>query len=312
MKVVHQASEVPLALGLAHAAIGFFDGVHLGHQRVLAQMLGQCREQGGQPLVVTFDQHPATVVAPERTPKLIYPLAKKLALLADAQVAATLLYHFDRTFSEQAAEDFVRGLASAIPGLRSISVGANFTFGHQRRGNVQLLRALGPSLKLEVHAVAACLQAQAPVSSTRIRESIRSGDFTGASQMLGRPYALVGRVTRGDQLGRQMGFPTANLDLTGLILPPNGVYAVSALVEGRSYPGVLNIGFRPTLRKRHPELHIEAHLLEFQGDLYETTLEVIPRHRLREERQFQSLAEPKAQIGRDVAAARELLKPRAA
>ena len=202
--------------------------------------------------------------------------------------------------SEQTGEAFIRGLVKDLGPLESICVGANFGFGHKRGGNVALLRRLGDELKFTVHGLADVSLDGKAVSSTRIREGIQGGRLDEVSQMLGRTYSLVGPVVRGDGLGRELGFPTANLEVRGLALPPRGVYAVHAEVAGKTWRAVLNIGFRPTLQNPKPQLQVEAHLLDFQGDLYGQELELKFVDQLRQEQQFASLAELRAQIARDI------------
>ena len=242
-------------------AIGFFDGVHLGHQQIIRQTIADARQHEAVALVITFDCHPNTVVAPNRVPPLIYSLPQKLRAIESLGGDALLLIHFDKPFSEQTGEAFIRGLARDLGHIQSLCVGSSFTFGHKRSGNVALLRTLGAELKFAVHGLAAVSLDGKAVSSTRIREAIRAGELDAASQMLGRAYSLAGRVVRGDQLGRQLGFPTANLDVTGLMLPPNGVYAVHASVARKSFRAVLNIGHRPTVGQPAPQLRVEVHLL---------------------------------------------------
>jgi riboflavin kinase/FMN adenylyltransferase len=177
-------------------------------------------------------------------------------------------------------------------------------FGHRRSGNVALLKTLGAELGFQVHGHAAVSLDGQVVSSTRIREAIRAGEVDAAGQMLGRPYALGGTVVAGDRIGQQLGFPTANLDATNLVLPPNGVYAGVATVNQRDFRAALNIGFRPTVATGRPELRVEAHLLDFAGDLYGRELEVEIATKLRDERRFASLTELREQIARDLAAVR--------
>src|SRR5207248_2553558 len=178
--------------------------------------------------------------------------------------------HFDKAFSEQSGEAFIRGLARDLgpSTINSLSVGANFVFGLKRGGNVELLKQLGVELQFTVHGLAAVSLDGKAVSSTRIREAIAAGDLDLASQMLGRSYSLAGTVIRGDQLGHKLGFPTANIEVEGLVLPPPGVYAAHAQAAGESYRSAVNIGTRPTLNDPAPRIHVEAHLLDFKGDLY--------------------------------------------
>jgi riboflavin kinase/FMN adenylyltransferase len=198
---------------------------------------------------------------------------------------------------------FIRNLARDLGRVQSLCVGGAFVFGHKRGGNVELLKSLGAELKFAVHGMAAVSLDGRIVSSTRIRDAIRAGELDAASQMLGRSYALTGKVVRGDGLGRQLGIPTANLDVAGLALPPNGVYAVHALSGGAIHRAVLNIGLRPTLNNPEPQLRVEAHLLDFSGDLYEREVQLTFVAKLREEQKFPSLDALKQQISRDIEAA---------
>lgn len=304
MKLIHTASELGATRRSLCLALGVFDGVHLGHQQILRQTLAQARQREGLALVLTFDCHPNTVVAPDHVPPLIYSLSQKLRVIDSLGTDVLLLIHFDRAFSDQTGEEFIRGLARDFGTINSICVGADFVFGHRRSGNVGLLDRLGAELHFAVHGLPAVSLDGQIVSSTRIRETIRAGDLDTAARMLGRTYALSGRVVAGDRLGRQLGFPTANLDVTGLVLPPNGVYTGRATIGKSSHRAVLNIGFRPTIAATAPRHQVEAHLLDFDGDLYSQELEIELGDRLRDERKFASTAELKAQIIRDIAQAR--------
>jgi riboflavin kinase/FMN adenylyltransferase len=229
-------------------------------------------------------------------------------VLESLGVEVTRLIAFDRAFSRITAEAFVHQLVRDFAPLHSLSVGADFTFGHRRGGNLEGLVRMGCASGFEVHGLEPVTLGGEPVSSTRIREAIRAGDLSGATAMLGRPYSLVGPVVRGDQMGRRMGVPTANLAVAGMALPPDGVYAVEVRLDGGLLrPGVLNIGERPTLRAPLPTRRFEVHLIDFEGDLYERELEVVFRRRLRDEKRFESMAALEVQIRRDIEAAGELL-----
>jgi riboflavin kinase / FMN adenylyltransferase len=304
MKLIHTAMELKPGDRKVCLAIGFFDGVHLGHQQIIRQTIADAQQHEAVALVITFDRHPNTVVAPQRVPPLIYSLSQKVRVVNSLGVDALLLIHFDEPFSRQSGEAFIRGLARDLGQVHSLCVGATFTFGHKRGGNVALLKSLGAELRFTVHGLAAVSLDGQTVSSTRIREAILAGDLDLASQMLGRAYSLAGPVVRGDGLGRQIGFPTANIDVAGLALPPRGVYAAHATVRGRTHRAVINIGFRPTVRSAAPELRVEAHLLDFTGVLYGDELEVTFVERLRDEIQFASLPELRDQIARDIQQAR--------
>ena len=303
MKIIHAANELKPKGRKVCLAIGFFDGVHLGHQQIIRQTIADARQHEAIALVVTFDRHPNTVVAPDRVPALIYALSQKIRVIGSLAADALLLIHFDRPFSEQPGEAFVRALARDLGQIQSLCVGSNFTFGHKRTGHVALLKKLGDELHFTVHGMSAVSLDGKIVSSTRIRESIRAGNLDAASQMLGRAYSLAGPVMRGDQLGHELGFPTANLDVTGLVLPPEGVYTAQARVAGQAHRAVVNIGRRPTVKAPTAQVRVEAHLLDFKGDLYGQEMEITFTDKLRDEKKFPSLAALKEQIARDIAEA---------
>jgi riboflavin kinase/FMN adenylyltransferase len=304
MKLIQAANELGNGSRRVCLAIGVFDGVHLGHQQIIRPTVADARQHDALALVVTFNQHPNAVVAPDRVPPKIYSRSQKLRALAALGVNAVLEIPFDRQFSEKSGDLFVRELARELGDIRSVCVGADFVFGHRRSGDVALLKKLGAELHFQVLGLAAVALDGQVVSSTRIREMIRAGDYAVASQMLGRPYAICGRVVAGDQIGRQLGFPTANLELPGLILPPNGVYSAVAKVKEEIYRVALNVGWRPTVASASPQLRVEAHLLGFSGQLYGRELELELGTRIRDEMRFASPAELRVQIERDVAAVR--------
>jgi riboflavin kinase/FMN adenylyltransferase len=304
MNVVSNPSDLRVPSGKVCVAIGVFDGVHLGHQQVIRQTISDAREYEATPVIITFDRHPSAVVAPARTPPLIYRLPRKLEVIASLGVDTTWLIHFDEAFSEIPAEVFVRNLVRDFGRVCSISVGANFTFGYKRSGDVSLLKRMGEEQGFRVHGLAAVALDGVRVSSTRIREAILAGALDSANQMLGRPYDLSGEVVRGDQVGRKLGFPTANIAVDGLVVPPKGVYAVHVTVGQKKNRGVLNIGVRPTLSHGVSQLRVEAHLLDFSEDIYGQVIQVTFAKRLREEQKFSSLDALREQIATDVASAR--------
>ena len=304
VKIIRAANELGNGSRKVCVAIGVFDGVHLGHQQILRQTVADARGHDALALVVTFDKHPSAIVAPDRVPPQIFSRSQKMRAIESLGADALLEIPFDKTFSEKSGEVFVRELAHDLGKIHSICVGADFVFGHKRSGNVELLKKMGAELNFQVHGLAAVALDGQVVSSTRIREMIRAGNFDAASQMLGRPYAIFGRIVEGDRLGRQIGFPTANLEAANLALPPNGVYAASTKWNGQFYRVALNIGTRPTVAAALPQLRVEAHLLDFSGDLYGAELEVEIGSKVRAERRFGSAAALREQIGKDVAAVR--------
>jgi len=303
VNVIESAAQLTPEGRKVCVAIGVFDGVHLGHQQVIRQTLADAEQHEALSVVVTFDKHPNAIVAPGRVPPLIYSLPQKLRAIATLGVEATWLIPFNEAFSRQTGEDFVRAMARDFGHLCSICVGSDFTFGHKRSGDVALLKSLGAELRFAVHGIAAVSLDGRPVSSTRIREKIRAGRLDAASQMLGRGYSLAGTVVKGQQLGRKLGFPTANLDVTGLVLPPNGVYATHVRTGGKHFRAVLNIGLRPTVSQEAASPRVEAHILDFQGDFYGQDLEITFACKLRDEQRFASADALKAQIARDIAEA---------
>ena len=306
MKIIHAPADLSPGGTKTCLAIGVFDGVHLGHQQVIRQAVSDASQQEALSVVVTFDRHPNSVVAPDRVPPLIYSLPQRIRAIERLGANAALVLHFDRELSLKTGDEFIRELTRGFGRLHSVCVGSTFHFGRGRSGNVTLLHELGKELNFTVHGLSAVSLDNDVVSSTRIREAIRSGNLDFAGQMLGREYSLAGRVIQGDGLGRKLGIPTANIDVSGLVTPPTGVYAVHASIRGRSCRGVLNIGYRPTIRKPAPELRVEAHLLDFDGDLYEQELELTFVRNLRPEKKFASLAELQKAIADDIAGAREL------
>jgi riboflavin kinase / FMN adenylyltransferase len=300
MKLIHAGNKLAAGGRKVCLAIGVFDGVHLGHQQIIRQTINDAHQQNAIAVVLTFNCHPNTIVAPEKIPPLIYSLPQKLRAIESLGADAVWLIEFDKKFSEQTGEEFIRSLTRELVKIHSVCVGADFVFGHKRSGNVALLKKLGAELNFTVHGLAAVSLDGQVVSSTRIRETIRTGDFDAASQMLGRPYAVSGRVIEGDRLGRQLGFPTANLDAANLILPPNGVYSGCTKFKGHLYRVALNIGVRPTVASARPLLRVEAHLLDFDGNLYDEDLEVEIGKKLRDEKKFASPVELREQIARDI------------
>ncbi|HEY1717718.1 MAG TPA: bifunctional riboflavin kinase/FAD synthetase [Verrucomicrobiae bacterium] len=307
MKIIHAANELKAEGKKVCLAIGFFDGVHLGHQQIIRQTISDARQHDAISVVLTFDRHPNSIVAPERVPPLIYSLPQKLRAIESLGADALLLVQFDKKFSVQTGEEFIRNLTRDFGKVHSICVGADFVFGHKRSGDVALLKKLGIEIGFQVHGLAAVSLDGEVVSSTRIRETIRAGNFDAASQMLGRTYAISGCVVEGDRLGHKLGFPTANIDATDLILPPNGVYSGCTKLKEQFYRVALNIGLRPTVASAKPQLRVEAHLLDFDGKLYGEELEIEIGEKLRDERKFNSPDELRGQIRKDVLAVRKLV-----
>ncbi|MGN6386617.1 MAG: bifunctional riboflavin kinase/FAD synthetase [Verrucomicrobiota bacterium] len=305
MQIFREVEEFKSAGHSVCLAIGMFDGAHLGHQEVLRQTVSDAKNSGGNSIALTFDRHPTSVIAPTRSPKLIYSLNQKLREIEKLGIDAVRLLSFTPEFSRIPAEQFVRSLVSDFGKVTSISVGREFTFGHKRSGNFELLQRLGKELGFQTHGVPAFRLGGKVVSSTRIREAIGAGDFKVASEMLGRVYSTSGKVIQGDQLGRKLGYPTANIECAELMTPPHGVYAVKVLAGSVLGNGVVNIGVRPTIANPHPQLRMEVHLLDYSGDLYGQELELAFLGVIRPERKFSGLEELQHQIAKDIESARK-------
>jgi len=306
MKIISSASELAAPNGHVCFAIGMFDGVHLGHQQVIRQAVTDAHQYEATSLCITFDRHPASIIAPESAPGLIQSLPQRLRAVETLGVDATLLLKFDETMSRIRAQDFVHNLYRDLGKIKSLCVGAKFAFGHNREGNVDLLKQLGQELGFNVHGLAKVALNGKTISSSSIRQAIKTGDFDVATQMLGREHALAGKVIRGDGRGRELGFPTANIGIKGLCIPPNGVYAAHVRVNEQTLRAAVNIGFRPTIRDSKPTLHVESHILNFEGDIYDEDLEITFVEKIREEEKFESLEELKEQISADIRKAQTL------
>jgi riboflavin kinase/FMN adenylyltransferase len=309
MKILQHQSDLKAERRLRCLAMGVFDGVHRGHQEIIRRAVAGAADAKGEAWVLTFDTHPARILQPGSAPPLLNSLSQRLGLLERLGVAGCLLIHFTRPFADQEPESFLNALHQSAPGLRRIFVGRNWRFGKAERGDVALLTRWAEARGVGVEAVDPVQWGSQAISSTRIRSEIAKGNLQNAATMLGRPFSVIGEVVPGDAAGRQFGVPTANISPENEIQPPRGVYAVYARQGGQALlEGVANLGFRPTRDLREqPPLRLELHLLDFQGSLYGTTIEVFFVSRLRDERRFASTTELANQIRGDIESARQIL-----
>jgi riboflavin kinase/FMN adenylyltransferase len=303
LRSIDGLAEIP---GPVVIAAGVFDGMHLGHRMVLETAQRESQKLAATAVALTFDPHPATVLRPDSVPGLLTPTPFKLRLMERMGFTHALVLTFDKEFAALLAEDFVERLCAAANPLAGICIGEGWTFGNQRRGNIDLLRQLGREKNFFTSEVPPVRIDGMVISSTMIRLALSEGRLADAAQLLGRDHTIAGSVLHGAGLGRQIGFPTANLATDHLQLPPDGVYAVEVLVEGKTHPGVANLGIRPTVDKTRTRL-LEIHLFDFEGDLYDREVEVRLKHFLRPEQRFDSIDLLKNQIARDAEAAREFL-----
>jgi len=287
-------------------ALGNFDGFHAGHQAVVGRAIDWAQAEARPAIVATFDPHPVRHFRPDTPPFRLTSLDQRQRLFAGAGADAMLVFQFDAALAATSAEDFVARLLVERFGAAGVVTGEDFTFGRGRSGNVAALEALGAPLGLRGVAVAPVGADGAIVSSSRIRDCLRAGDPHEAARLMGRPFAVEGVVQHGDKNGRQLGYPTANLDMGSYLRPAYGVYAVTGrLADGRLLHGAANLGVRPQFDP--PKELLEPHFLDFSGDLYGQTIEVALHHFIRPEARFDSLAALSAAIAADCAKARELL-----
>lgn len=280
--------------------MGVFDGVHLGHQSVIAQVLKDARQMGALPLVITFDRHPISVLNPAKAPQMIYPLEAKLSLLEQLGIEKVMLIPFNEKIASLSAPDFFKIISTNLFPLLSISMGTGFVFARNRTGNIKKLREMAVETRTIVQEVPSVCIHEEKISSSQIRIEISRGNFEKASQMLGRPYSIISNIVVGDQIGRTIGYPTANLSVLDRAIPPTGVYAVTVLIGERQFQGCLNIGLRPTLGCSDPKPRVEVCILGFNEDIYGKTIEVIPLKRLRDEKKYSSLDALRLQIAQDI------------
>lgn len=307
MVVLRSIPELVQIPGPVALAIGVFDGVHLGHRAVINRACRDAEAAGGTAVVVSFDPHPVRVLRPEHAPRLLTSTMHKTRLIRELGVRHLLLIPFDAAFGATPPEQFIRQLADAARPLKEICVGHQWSFGKERAGNLKLLGVLGNELGFDAIGVdAVCIDGEI-VSSTLIRGAVQTGDLEKAARFLGRDYSILGTVVRGAQIGRKLGFPTANLSAHNEQFPPNGVYAVDAILQGERLKGVVNIGVRPTVTNARGERLLELHLFEFERDIYGQDIEVFFRGFIRPEQKFANLDELKAQIARDAEQARNIL-----
>jgi riboflavin kinase/FMN adenylyltransferase len=286
-------------------ALGNFDGVHRGHRKILDRLKRVATERGATSVVMTFDPHPPRVVRPDKAPPLLMTKEQKLEALGAAGVHGAAIVRFTPELSQWDPETFVRIVLVDWLRVGEVWVGANFLFGHDRAGNFSMLRVLGNRYGFKAEKIDPVRYKDFVVSSTRIRRLISEGRVDEAGALLGHQYYVDGTVMRGDARGRTIGFPTANLCTQNELLPPHGVYATTATIDGVVHPSVTNIGVRPTVDNSGREV-VETHIFGFERDLYGMTLRVGFVQRLRDERAFESLDLLKAQIAADCTRARVL------
>jgi riboflavin kinase/FMN adenylyltransferase len=287
----------------AHPAaltIGNFDGVHLGHRAMIERVARVARQRGLRACVMTFEPHPRELFAPDQAPTRLTSLREKLELLADLGVDQALVCRFDYDFARVTAQEFVERIVVRALGARYVLVGDDFRFGARRAGDFDLLASEGRERGFEVERMHSVEVDGVRVSSTEVRGRLAAGDMEGAARLLGRPYSITGRVVQGDRLGRELGFPTANVRMQHNRPPVRGIFAVEVAGLGpRPLPGAASLGVRPTVHSGAVPV-LEVHLLDFEGDLYGRRVQVRFLHKLRDEEKYADLPTLTAAIARDV------------
>ena len=286
----------------AAVALGVFDGVHLAHRAILTAAVSGARAAEATAVACTFDRHPAEVLQPDRAPAPITTLEERLGLIAETGVEAVVVLNFTRELASVEPEAFVKEILLGRLRARQVIVGFNHRFGRGARGDARLLEAMAAAHGFQARVVPPMEIEGVPVSSTEIRARLQRGDVARAARFLGRPYAISGTVAAGAGRGRTLGFPTANVASDRPLLLPTGVYLGRMTVDGRPWVTVVNVGVRPTFGET--TLAIEAHLLDFSGDLYGLPVRLEFLERIRDEKRFGSVDELRAQIERDIAAVR--------
>ena len=279
--------------------LGVFDGLHLGHQLIMRTVVERARETGAIPTVVTFDPHPRAVLHPESAPPLLQTLDQKVEGFGVLGIEQTIVIRFTPEFSMIRAEDFLRDVVKERLQAKEVYLGRGFAFGHDREGNIELLRRVSKDLGFVADEVPELRLRNQRVSSSKVRGLLSEGRVNLARRLLGRPYGVEGRVERGAERGHVLGFPTANLHPKNRVIPRNGVYVTGTLIDGQWRRSVTNVGVRPTF-ETDTEPSVETFVMDWDGDLYGDVVRVRFLHRLRDERKFGSMEELKAQIQRDV------------
>jgi riboflavin kinase/FMN adenylyltransferase len=279
--------------------LGVFDGLHLGHQLIMRTVVERARETGAIPTVITFDPHPRAVLHPESAPPLLQTLDQKVEGFGVLGIEQTIVIRFDEEFSRIAAEDFLADVVKDRLHAKEVYLGRGFAFGHDREGNIELLRRVSTKLDFVADEVPEVQFRSQRVSSSKVRKLLLEGRVNLARRLLGRPYGVEGRVEHGAERGARLGFPTANLRPHNRVIPSNGVYVTGTLIDGQWRRSVTNVGVRPTFTA-DTEPSVETFVINWTGDLYGDVVRVRFLHRLRDERKFGSLEELKAQIARDL------------
>ena len=306
MKIFHGTDNAGILRGTV-LTLGVFDGLHLGHQKIMEKVVNRAREIGAVPTAITFDPHPRAVLYPENSPPLLQTLDQRLANFEVLGIEQAIVIRFDKQFANQDAEVFLRDIVHERLQAREVFLGKGFAFGKNRGGTIELLRKMSRELGFFADEVDEITLRGERISSSKIRHLLADGKVNLARRMLGRPYGIEGQIVHGDQRGRTIGFPTANLKPRNRVVPKFGVYATATLIKDVWRRSITNVGVRPTFAG-DGEPSIETYIFDFDGDLYGEVLRVRFLHRIRNEKKFNGIDELKAQIQKDSTRARLYFK----
>ncbi len=303
MKLFHGTDNAEI-LRPTVLTLGVFDGLHLGHQQIMKTVVERAKALNAVPTAITFDPHPRAVMNPDNAPPLLQTLDQRLGSFDVLGIEQAIIIRFNRAFAEQSAEEFLRDVLFERLHAQEVYLGKGFAFGKERAGNIDLLRKISTELGFFADEVGEIQLRGQRISSSKIRRLLGEGNVNLARRMLGRPYGIEGRIVRGAQRGRTIGFPTANMQTVNRMMPKSGVYVSASLIEGKWLRSITNVGVRPTFGN-DLEPSIETYVIDWDGDLYGDVIRVRFLHRIRDEKKFNGIDELKSQIGKDVDRARK-------
>jgi riboflavin kinase/FMN adenylyltransferase len=308
MRIIEDLAQFPPSLSYPVMTIGVFDGVHLGHQLTLQRLTAQAKKKNGTSVLLTFTPHPQKIISQAQAPLLLQTRHQKEKILESLDVDIMLRLPFTRRLSLYSPPEFALQVLHNH-GIREIYVGSNFRFGHRRSGDTATLTSLGKEYRFQVHEITPAHHHETRISSSYVRSLLAAGRVSLARHLLGRPYQVEGVVVRGSGKGTELAFPTANLDLENELIPATGVYVTRAHLDGRTYPAVTNIGYRPTMSEQSRDKPVvEPHLLDFDENIYGKHMKLDLCFRLRAEKKFDGIEDLKRQIGKDVERTRRYIK----
>ena len=315
MRIIHDLKNIKKTRKPIIAAAGFFDGIHLGHQKVIKTAITEADRNNGQAWVITFQKHPMRILNPEAAPPILTATEHKLQILKSLNIDGCIMLPFNHKIAQTPPEFFVQQLLESSPPLSGLVVGQNWHFGNKGKGNSRMISRIIKGSPLHLSIVRPRIWKGETISSTRIRTAVQRGNIENATAMLGRPFSIIGTVQHGSGIGHSLGFPTANLDAHHEVLPPFGVYATRMLINRpdtknkKLYNGILNFGTRPTFTEDNPKKPIlELHIFDFKQNLYGTDIEIFFIAKIRNEKKFNSINALRKQISTDVTKAETILR----